>query len=97
MLATVKHVWPGRARVTVIVEDRGDHRVKSCFVWTDTSTGQLIASLCDRVSQGELGAPRSADRGRVVVLTVKPKHAYYGFEIEAAELLEALPGEQSAS
>lgn len=88
MVATIHHLWPGERRVTVMAEDHADHRLKTCFVWTTTPTGQWIASLCARASaKGELGQPVSPERGTPVVLTVKPKDRYYGYEIEAAELL----------
>lgn len=82
MIAQIRRVWPGDHVTTVIVIDHADQRRKRCFVSLDTPTGQFIASLCERVEQNGHGLSPQP-----MVLTVKPKDRYYGYEIEAAELL----------
>ncbi len=77
MICEVVRVWPGEKRTTVIARDEADGREKSCYVWLDTAKGALVAALCERIEK----TPQR------VVLTVKPKHRHFGYEIEDAELV----------
>lgn len=93
MVCTIRRVWPGEKRTAVIVIDRADTKEKYCFVWTDSDKGQEIARLCDQACQsGEVGVPRLRPElvGAQIVLTVKPKHRYFGYEIEDAEVMGVL-------
>jgi hypothetical protein len=88
LVANIRRVWSGDKRATIIAIDAEDGREKACFVWTDTTHGQLIASLCARLENN--GGGMSPQQ---IALTVKPKHKHFGYEIEAAELI---PTEASA-
>lgn len=83
MIVTIRRVWPGEKRTTIIAIDQADQREKSCFVWMDTPKGQFIASLCQRLENNGRGMSEQQ-----VVLTVRPK-TRWGYQIDDAELLPA--------
>lgn len=84
MVCQIRRVWPGDQRSTVIVIDQDDRREKTCYVWTNTTKGQLIATLCERVERNGHGLSEQR-----VVLTVRPAERRWGHEIEEAELMPA--------
>ena len=80
MVGTIRRVWAGPTRATVIVTDAADGRDKGCFVWTTDTKGQLLASLCERAEANGGGEKRP------VALTLRPR-TRWGYEIEEAELM----------
>lgn len=88
MIAVIDQVWRGEKVTTVIAHDCDTGRRRTCFAYMPEQ--QIIAALCARVSKhGEIGVTRIRPDliGAKVVLTVKPK-TRWGFQIEAAELLD---------
>lgn len=90
MIARIRRVWPGDIRTTVIAIDEADRREKTCYVWTNTAKGQLLASVC-AVAEGN-GGGLSDQR---VVLQVAPPIRRWGYEIEEAELMPLTPQQAS--
>lgn len=84
MIATIRRVWPGEVRTTIIATDPDGYE-KACFVWVPEQ--QWIAALCER-------AERNGGGDKLPVVLTLAQKTRWGYPIEAAELLPTAPEAQ---
>ena len=83
MIASIRAVWPGLKRTTIIVRERDTSIDTMCYVFLPEGEG--IAALCDRAWK-----QMDAAHGDLLVLTLDPP-TRWGCQIIEAEPLPANP------